>query len=572
MDETGTRNLQWSTCLIQMLVESGVDRFIISPGSRSTPLALAAARNQTAEHWVIIDERDAAFFALGQSRKRGTPSALICTSGSAVANWLPAVVEANHSATPLLLLSADRPPELHNCGANQTIEQHNLFGEQVRGSYTTPPPDEIEEPLQRLSTLVPQLIQRMSHPLPGPVHLNIPLRKPLLSEDSTSIDCQSHHSLPAQVEGSEAGQPIDKTDYQALARTIHGEPGLILCGEGSYDESFYPLLEKLAERLDSPIIADPLSNLRWGHPENRRLITHYDGLLRGRGAANLTHPEWIIQFGRFPLSSSLENFLQQRPPPRYITVHHKTLWSDPLSLSTQKLEIDPSSFCTGLLGHCGNNASLPEYNHTLQQQEKRAAEWSSSESALNEHQIIQTLRQQLPDGALLFSGNSMAIRDLDGWLASREQPLQLFANRGASGIDGNLATVCGIRSTTGSDTPVVALLGDLTLFHNLNALYLAKESGMNLTILLLNNGGGNIFSYLPPAELDEFESLWLTPTTIDFKKAAQLYDIPYRSIDQQNELQQLGDAFRQGGPKLIELVVDRNSSNHIHQQYWESLH
>ena len=570
MGKCGALNLQWSTHLVQMLVDSGVERFVISPGSRSTPLALAVARNPSARQWVIIDERDAAFFALGQSKMTGTPTALICTSGTAVANWLPAVVEANHSATPLLLLSADRPPELHNCGSNQTIEQNNIFGEQVREFHTIPPPDEINNPLQQLSTLIPQIIGGMDHPIPGPVHINIPFREPLLPDHPEQIEHEREQNPPATQE--KITQLEDEADYNILYRSLHGKPGLILCGETNYGDDFYHLLEQLANRLDSPILADPLSNLRWGHPQNRHLFTHYDGMLRSRKDDTATRPEWVIQFGRFPLSKSLAGFLQQKPPSHHITVHHRTLWSDPYALSTKRVEIDPSSFCRELLSHKEESASLPKYNLTFQQLENRAARWESGDSELNEHQIMKALQHQLPAGALLFGGNSMVIRDIDGWLAGREQSLRLFANRGASGIDGNLATACGIRSATGADRAVVALLGDLTLFHNLNALYIAKEIGMNLTIMVVNNGGGNIFSYLPPARLDEFESLWLTPTTMDFKKAAHLYDIPYRRIDSHGELQQLGDAFQQSGPKLIELTVDRNISNHIHQQYWESLH
>lgn len=587
MSDIGATNLQWSAILIQTLVDGGINHFVISPGSRSTPLALAVARHPEAQYWVIVDERDAAFMALGQSKQRGDPTALICTSGTAVANWLPAVVEAYHSATPLLLLSADRPPELHNCGANQTINQNNIFGEQVRATYATSPPDEIDDPVRQLTELVPQIIDSIKNPIPGPVHLNIPFREPLLAVDDEKIKWknsglqyrshrkdQTDHPITSVAHPQEAARPPrSSVDYQAIFREISNKPGIILCGESHYPDGFTKLLNKLAEHLGCPVFADPLSNLRWGNSDNKQLITHYDGILRNRENRKQYQPEWVIQFGRFPISKPVATLLQESPPKQYITVHHKTIWSDPLSLSNQKISTTPPNFCQQLLAHADTSFTDNNYLNRIQEQEEQATKWESNPDNLSEDQVIKVLHQQLPDGTILFSGNSMVVRDIDGWMASRESSLRLFANRGASGIDGNLATACGIRAVADPNTPVVALLGDLTLFHNLNALYLAKELGMNLTIMVINNGGGNIFSHLPPVQLPEFESLWLTPTTMDFKRAAALYEIPYRGVTDREELIPcLDDVLQQPHPKLIELAIDRSISNRNHHQYWESLH
>ncbi|MBC8519519.1 MAG: 2-succinyl-5-enolpyruvyl-6-hydroxy-3-cyclohexene-1-carboxylic-acid synthase [Gammaproteobacteria bacterium] len=590
MSDIGAINLQWSATLIQALVDGGITHFVISPGSRSTPLALAVARHPDTKYWVIVDERDAAFMALGQSKKREVPTALICTSGTAVANWLPAVIEAYHSSTPLLLLSADRPPELHNCGANQTIAQNNIFGEQVSARYTTPPPDEIDDPVTQLTELVPQMIESMENPAPGPVHLNIPFREPLLARNSKQI--KWHNSGLQYAARDHADNTIPVIDYQEICQEVSGKPGVILCGESHYPKGFNTVLNQLAESLGAPVFADPLSNLRWGDDDNQLFFTHYDGILRNEKNRRLCRPEWVIQFGRFPLSKAVATLLQESLPKRYITVHHKTVWSDPLSLSNTKISTSPATFCQQLLQYadpnptdnlpaspCGCPSGRPQpqagnsHLHTLKEKERLAAEWRSNPDDLSEDQVIRTLNRQLPGGTILFSGNSMVIRDIDGWMTQREEPLKLFANRGASGIDGNLATVCGIRAVTDPDTPVVALLGDLTLFHNLNALYLAKELEMDLTIIVINNGGGNIFSHLPPAQLPEFESLWLTPTTVEFKRVAALYDIPYREVTDRDGLAlYLDEVLQQPHPKLIELTIDRNISNRNHHQYWESLH
>ncbi len=568
MDERGQANLQWSAILIQLLVEAGVRRFVISPGSRSTPLALAVSRNPNTEHWVILDERDAAFFALGQARQSRQPSALICTSGSAVANWLPAVVEANHSAIPLLLLSADRPPELHHCGANQTIEQQNLFGEQVRASHSTPPADEIEAPEQQLPPLVSTMIQEMTGAIPGPVHLNIPFREPLLADDPDAIEWNP------TLQRLESSGSTDQTehDLEGVQRDIRGRSGLILCGEAHYSEAFHPLLLDLADHLNCMIVADPLSNLRWGQEREERLLSHHDGWFRNRSLQQQFRPEWIIQFGKFPISASVGRYLEQHPPAAFITVHHQQPWSDPHSLSTRRIEMEPAAFCQRVIDHRDEGDPHPGNSGALGKLEQRAASWDCSEELLNEHQIMQILHRQLPAETTLFSGNSMVIRDIDSWLAPRSSSLHLIANRGASGIDGNLATVCGIRSSTPAEFPVVALLGDLTLIHNLNALHLAAEINRNLTILVINNGGGNIFSHLPQSTLPEFESLWLTPTSVDFSAAAALYGVEYSHTKEGKAFeQQLATALQQPHPKLIELGVQRTISNRVHQHYWESL-
>ena len=564
--DTGTINLRWSALLISTLIDQGVTRFVISPGSRSTPLALAVVRHPKAQHWVIIDERSAAFFALGQGKQNNTATALICTSGSAVANWLPAVVEANHAATPLLLLSTDRPPELHGRGANQTIEQQSLFGAEVRGAHPLPPPDDQENHHTALGALLQQVMVQLQQPIPGPVHINIPFREPLLPKTVDEIEWQP--------------DPIKLMPTRTLSRKwlrlneaaekVYQQPGIILCGEGHYGEDFYIQLQELAEQLDSVILADPLSNLRWGHPSSPRLLTHYDATLRTLLDNEEMRPQWVIQFGDFPLSKALATWLSQQPPAAYLNIQHQRHWSDPELLTTETFHCSPEQFIASLLKQLDKPAQLPQWKSRFIALEQQAANWNA-DYPLSEQRLLQTLLQQLPAVSVLFSGNSMVIRDVDGWLGSREAPLTLHANRGASGIDGNLSTVCGIRSLD-HEVPVVALLGDLTLFHDLNALSLLRQLEGNLTLIVINNGGGNIFSYLPQATLPEFEPVWLTPPEIDFKKAATLYNLPYHRIDGSVDLKQaLSTPLQQNHPKLVEWAIDRTASIAAHQHYWESL-
>ncbi len=564
--EIGAINLQWSTQLIDTLVLNGITRFILSPGSRSTPLTLAVVRHPDAKHWVIIDERSAAFFALGQSKQCGNTTALICTSGSAVANWLPAVVEANHAAIPLLLLSADRPAELHSRGANQTIDQQQLFSSQVRGTHPLPPPDEQGNPVTAIQKLLQQVLIELNQPIPGPVHINIPFREPLLPDPPNDMEW--------------APEPIRLLPPRSLSRRwlrvgeaaekVHQKPGVILCGEGVYSNHFPEQLLTLAEQLDCIILADPLSNLRWGAATSPHLLTHYDGTLRALTHSN-HQPHWVIQFGDFPLSKAVANWLSKQPPAHYLNVQHRRHWSDPESLTTETFHCSPEQFIESVLKQIETPATLPDWNEPFTTLEQRATKWHST-YPMSEQRLLTTLHQLLPANSVLFSANSMMIRDIDGWMAWREAPLQLHANRGASGIDGNLSTLCGIRSQLDDNQPLIALLGDLTLFHDLNALSLLQQSNSSLILIVVNNGGGNIFSYLPPAQLPEFEAVWLTPPDIDFEKAAALYDLPYLRVEGAVDLEQLlTEQLHQHGPKLIEWVVDRTTSIADHHNYWESL-
>ncbi|MBT7308025.1 MAG: 2-succinyl-5-enolpyruvyl-6-hydroxy-3-cyclohexene-1-carboxylic-acid synthase, partial [Gammaproteobacteria bacterium] len=516
------------------------------------------------------------FFALGQSRytlsstSPPTPTILICTSGSAVANWLPAVVEANHAALPLLLLSADRPPELHQCGANQTIEQEGLFGVQVRATHPLPPPDEITHPRREITRLLTTLTKQLTLSIPGPIHLNIPFREPLLPLQPEQMNWSAEPFPPLFP----PLPPSPLPDTRALGETIHHQAGLILCGEMQYGEDFHPLLTELAQRLDCPVLLDPLSNLRWGAATHPRLLSHYDGFLRGWLKKSHHHPDWVIQFGDFPLSKTVANWLTKCPPPTFVTIQNQRLWSDPERLSSEHFESSSTTFATSLLSNLQTDAHLPHWSQPFIEQEQQALHYSPPHPEQCEQQLLHQLLEQLPAETHLFSGNSMVIRDIDGWLPARTAPLYLFANRGASGIDGNLSTACGIRSLVDPEIPVVALLGDLTLFHDLNALSTVSQIGGNFTLLVINNGGGNIFSYLPPAPLPEFESLWLTPSPINFEQAAKLYNLAYQRIDSDPEAPPeqppLSTLFQENHPKLIEWVVDRTASVQAHQRYWES--
>lgn len=561
-DRAEPANLLWAWTLIDALAASGVSQAVISPGSRSTPLALACLRHAGVKTHVLVDERSAGFFALGLAKSSPSchPVALVCTSGSALANWFPAVVEANMGAVPLILLSADRPPELQACGANQTMEQSGFFGTHVRAFHALPAADGSPPMLRWLRHLAARAVEQSRWPLPGPVHFNVPLREPLLdgkfpSPKVSEPICGTVH--PAMRLGD--------AQLKRLAQDLAGKQGLIVCGAGVQDEHFAAALAALAERTACPILADPLSGLRFGEHVARPLMARYDTFLR---APSTPKPDWILRFGAMPVSRALQNYLDGlldglTETPLYL-VDATGRWLDPLHRASQLIRADGVALCQDL-SHEIDLAAPASWLQQFEAAEQHAAELAGRHAPL-EARIVRALLDALPEDGKLFSGNSMAIRDLDAFSGKGLKRLNIFCNRGVSGIDGNLSTALGIAAASGRTT--AALLGDLTLFHDLNALALASK--LDIVLVVVNNGGGGIFEYLPQAGLEEFEQAWLAPQSLNLKQAAAMAGVDYHLAQEGSGLPKvLADAMK-GGAHLVEVVVDRADSVKRHRAYWEA--
>lgn len=553
-------NLRWAMALVDGLVAAGVDRAVISPGSRSTPLTLACLRHAGMKSWIQVDERSAAFFALGLAKAERRPVALVCTSGSAPANWFPAVVEASYGLTPLLLLTADRPPELRDCGANQTIDQVGLFGGQVRASHELPPAQSAPQALRGLGFVAARAVDQSRWPLPGPVHINVPLREPLVPSGALPAYAAA---TPRAVSYPVMQPPAD--EIAVLAKALSGRPGLIVCGEGIHREDFPAALARLAEALACPVLADPLSNLRYGAHDRSRILGRYDAFLRRGDFAGSQRPEWVLRFGALPVSKPLQNYLAACDC-AHILVEEHGRWPDPLHQTTRLLRAEPAAVCSALAAE----APLPAPAAWLAgfaAQERRAGALADAAGKPVEAEVVASLTRRLA-GACLFSGNSMAIRDLDCFAAGGDVPLRIVGNRGASGIDGNVSTALGLATALGK--PVAALLGDLAFYHDMNGLIAAR--GTNITFVVLNNGGGGIFGYLPQAGLEDFERAWLTPIGLDFSHAARMYGLNYRKVESGADFDAaLAAALAHDGPDLIEVAVDREASVDRHQAYWAAV-
>lgn len=550
--------MRWALTLVDGLAAAGVVHAVISPGSRSTPLALACNYHPAMSTWVVLDERSAAFFALGLAKADNRPAAVIGTSGSAPANWFPAVIEANYGAVPLILLSADRPPEMRECGANQTVDQARLFGGHVRFAFDFGVAEASLAALRHVAQRARQAVDISRWPLPGPVHLNVPLREPLVPTMIPEITF-SHAGAAAYPRLTPPEREIAR-----LAGKLSGQPGVIVCGATAYTNAFPAAVAALAAKLDCPLLADPLSNLRFGGHDRSRILTRYDAFLRNRNFADGHRPAWVLRFGALPVSKTLQHYLAAQDKARHVLVEPHGRWPDPLHLGTDLFHANAAALCKALVGQA-MSAAPKAWMADFAAQENRAA--ACGEPPPMEAEIVRALLKCMPADATLFSANSMSIRDLDSFSGSAKKPLRILANRGASGIDGNVSTALGLAA---AGRKVVALLGDLACCHDSGGLLAAR--GLNVTLVVLNNGGGGIFGYLPQAGLWSFERLWLTPAELDFECMAKLYGLAFQRLAQPQDFgAALKQALAEPGPKLIEVLVDREESLHRHHAYWAAL-
>ncbi len=544
------------------IAAAGARRAVISPGSRSTPLALAAARHPDIKTWTQVDERCAAFFALGLAKESSSPVVLVATSGSAPANWYPAVIEANHSGIPLILLSADRPPELQECGANQTINQTHLFNLQVRGFFDPGPARSGADALAQINSLGVKAAQLSSGTNPGPVHINLPFREPLIPA-----------AIPTPKIGNDttAGSRLqtlpDPAQIKRILAILSNGCGIIICGPSVPEEDFAPVVTELARRLHVPILADPLSNLRFGVHAQSNIICRYDAFLRQQEFVQYNRPDWVLRFGAMPVSASLAKYLKHSSATTILCAPRGD-WPDPLHQTTEMVHCDAISLCNRIMAGEPTPGEDKLLNR-FKQEEKRVGEICLGNDAdlPFEDKVVEELIHTIPAGSTLFCSNSMPIRQLDSWSGSGVKPLRIMANRGASGIDGNISTMLGIAAS--SNSPIFGLLGDLACYHDMNGLLAAAYA--DGVAVVLNNNGGAIFGYLPQAGLEQFEQHWLTPTNLDFSKVAALFSLNFHRVTRQSGLSSaLSAAIQEPGLSLIEVVLDREQSRSRHLKYWAS--
>jgi len=560
----GNLNFEWAYRLIDGLCSTGVTQAVISPGSRSTPLVLACDHHSQITPHVVIDERCAAFYALGLAKSSGTSVVLIATSGSAPAHWLPAVIEASHSKIPLILLTADRPPELQGTSANQTTEQNPLFSGHVRLQHNPGAPRQEQIALQGQQALGQRAAHQARWPNPGPVHLNLPFAEPLLPENPPSSLSTTSVEQIATPESS-----VDSTQLEQLRTILQPGNGIIVCGPmANQKQALKQAIKQLAEKLGAAIFADPLSGLRWAESFDKATLCHYDSFLKPQ--TKLPHIQWILRLGAPPVSKTLQHLLQQNPA-RQIVCDPYGEWPDPFQTLTDMVHAAPLQLCKALLDEPIPliNEIPPLLNHLQGLEEACGLKVNQSEGLPIEASIVRALFDILPSKSIVLAGNSMPIRHIDSWSDGGVKEIQVVGNRGVSGIDGHLSTLAGLAQ--GSEKKCVALVGDLTFYHDMNGL--AALQAHDVVIVLLNNNGGGIFGYLPQSELDSYQQYWSTPMNLDFGHAAALYGLHYQKCDNPESFaKQFTQALNQRGPQLIEVTIDREQSVQRHKTFWQNNH
>lgn len=508
---------QYLAHFIHGLEMSGVSHAVVCPGSRSTPLSIMLSRNPTIRNWVLIDERSAAFFALGLAKSLSQPVVLVSTSGTAPANFYPAIIEAEMSGIPLIILTADRPVELRDSGAAQTIDQIHLYGRHVKWFQDMPIPEELDT-LYRFAFITAQRAFSIATAAPrGPVHLNFPLREPLLPLD-TPLPLLP---LTGKIHSRNSWA---KTDITPTFPTR----GLIVAGPGEWD-SCADSLFRLSEALQWPIFADPLSNLRqFSHPH---IIRSYDNFIQSPEVKRHWLPETVLRVGAIPTSKPLNLFTAQI---NLMVIPPSGHWSEPNLQGAIVLNGEP---CQILNEIAQINATRPSH-----------PQWLSQWVALDRH-VRESIDSLTDDASTQFEGrlfswmqtwefsqtqavmvgSSMPVRDLDQFTFMPSSSLHFFANRGTNGIDGNVSTALGIAASSQS---VILILGDLAFYHDMNGLLAASLYPLNALIIVINNQGGGIFSFLPQSRLapTEFERIFGTPHSMDFSGAATLYGAQFRSV------------------------------------------
>lgn len=571
-------NYAWCGLLVEELVRQGVAGFVLSPGSRSAPLAISVARNERARHWMHFDERGAAFFALGLAKASGKPAVLICTSGSAAANYWPAVVEAAMDRVPLILLTADRPPELVDCGANQAIDQTHLYGRYTRWDAALPCPDAAIDPAYVLTT-ADQAWRRSQHPLAGPVHLNCPFREPLAPDRDASMPRDYLESLAAWAAGGTPytraaldEAPLPNT-YQPdlLDRIRRCERGLLAIG-GLRGAEEIEAAAALARALGWPVFADVCASLR-GLPDIPALVRHGDLVLLDDTLTDAWRPDLVLHVGG-PVTSKRYQAFVERVRPEYIRVCAGTARRDPGHLVSMQVDMAPARFCAWLAADMAGSpqAGVPAALRKRDNQCGRQLDaWEDANDVLSEIGVARAIAEQAPAGSLVFLGNSMPVRLMDGFGQPITPDVWMAANRGASGIDGNVATAAGMAVASGRPTTVLA--GDLAVLHDLNSLAFLRQTGVPFALVVLNNDGGGIFHHLPIAHYpDVFEACFGTPHGLTFAASATQFDIPYQHpADMAEFTRAYRNAMDTPGPTLIEVAVDRESSLTGHRALVDAL-
>ncbi|MGO8971145.1 MAG: 2-succinyl-5-enolpyruvyl-6-hydroxy-3-cyclohexene-1-carboxylic-acid synthase [Myxococcaceae bacterium] len=568
-------NTLWARAVVQELVRAGVRHAVVSPGSRSAPLALACAEAAPGLSVTsVVDERTAGFFALGMALQTGLPSAVVVTSGTAGAHLLPAVMEAWAARVPLVVLTANRPWELHGFGAPQTVPQEGLFGRFARTAVALSAPEASSTALVHLRAVVSRTVASCQTSPCGPVHLDVPFREPLVpgpgAPDVVGLEALAWEGR----EGAflDAPAPARKPPEAALAelrrRLTATEKGLVVVGPRAARDGLAPAVVALATSYGYPVVADAASNVRWRGAG--RVVGHADVLLRSEALRAALRPDVVLRLGGGLTSKRLGQWLDESGATTVLLTEDDNP-VDAAHRASLLLAGDLASTCAALTASAAPGRAA--WAETVYAADARAdallSEAFTTAGPFSEPQLAHRLLSCLPEGACLMVASSMPIRDVDAFAPAQAARLRVLANRGVNGIDGTLSTALGVAAT--SAAPTVVLLGDLAFLHDLGGLLIARRSRIPLTVVVANNDGGGIFSFLPVAGVGaSFEPLFATPHGLELAHAGALFGAQHVQVQSAAELSAAVRAGLQGGLHLVEAKLPSRAANvALHQELGE---
>lgn len=548
-----------------------VKHAVISPGSRSTPISMLLASHPSIKTHINIDERSAAFYALGLAKATQNPVALVCTSGTAAANYYPAIVEANLSRVPLIVITADRPHELRDVGAPQTIDQIHLYGEHVKWFSEMAIPDGAESSLVYVRNISKRAVIEAKKKPAGPVHLNMPIREPLVPDMKEDYFHAGRFRNLVTNESDTGKLQANSSTLELLAKEwSRKEKGLIICGE-MHDEAFAKEVIQLAKKLKYPILADPLSQIR-SSSDASHIIDCYDTFLKMEDVKAELRPDVIIRFGAMPVSKPLMLFMKGCKDAIHIVVDSGSGWREPAGLPATFIYSEEALLCQQLLELVTVRQDSRWYSNwaELNRQVKQVLLTLQEDTSLNEGKVFLELQELTPDNCQMFISNSMPIRDCDTFFHSHESDRRIYCNRGANGIDGVVSSALGVSAV---GLPTLLVIGDLSFFHDLNGLLAAKMQNSTITIIVINNDGGGIFSFLPQAsEKEHFEELFGTPHGLDFSHVVKMYGGDFTRVrDWAHFREAVVGSFEKEGIKVIEVQTNREENVQLHRNFWNNV-
>ncbi len=568
-------NIFWAETTVKLLEFLGVKNVVISPGSRSTPFVFAFSKSKKINKTVVIDERDNGFFALGLAKASRVPAAIVTTSGTATAELYPAIIEAYNSRTPLIVITSDRPEYLYGTGANQTINQINLYKNHIRKFFDFDAEKPTKRKIAELKKEIADAFEIAAKKNPGPVHLNFHFEKPFEPDDYTTAISEEllTHAFSNVSEKSNKAEQKNRT-FASLAKKIaDSEKGIIITGNGFYSKKDIQGILNFSAAAKYPIFADGLSPFRFLSRAKKNVFVNQTAFLKSRKVK----PEIIFQFGSAPTANVLLSFFKESEAEKYVVNPFGDL-NDPSRTADKTIREEYSSFAASIVDNLKSlnfkrvksawfNESL-EFENISESLKKKIIEkapfWF-------EGNIIIELMKNIPAGSNLFISNSLPARDVDFFAPKSGKDVSVFSNRGASGIDGVTATAFGTAAATKRRT--FLLTGDLAFFHDANALWIAKNYNLPVTIILVDNSGGGIFNLLPVADYPSvFRDYFLTSTGADFGKIVKAYGLPFYHVKNRKEFpEKLNSAVKESGTNVLRVKTNSFESKAIRKKYWDAV-